>query len=107
MFTKMMFLKISQVSQENTCVGVSNTGVFLWNWNSCEVFKNTFFYRTPLVAASELFVAKQLNIQLFSVIMITLGYNQHCYGNTVLLSPSLYKNIRLLSKLWPSSSKVL
>ena len=102
-----MFLKISQVSQETTCVGVSNTGVFLWNWNSCEVFKNTFFYRTPPVAASELFGAKQLNIQLFSVIMITLGYNQHCYGNTVLLSPSLYKNIRLLSKVWPSGSKVL
>ena len=28
----------------------SNTGVFLWN---CKSFKNTFFYRTPLVAASE------------------------------------------------------
>ena len=73
MFFKMMFLKISQVSQENTCVGVSSPGVFLWNWNSSDVFKDTFFYRTTPVAASTVFAAKQLNIQLFSVTMITLG----------------------------------
>ena len=60
----MVFLKISQNSQENTCAGVSfliklqksglqhylkrdsSTGEF------CKIFNNTFFYRTPPVAAS-------------------------------------------------------
>ena len=36
-----MFLKNSQISQENTCVGV-----FLY-----EIFKNIFVYKTPSVAA--------------------------------------------------------
>ena len=58
-----MFLKISQIWQENTCVGSlfliklrtyrpatllkrdSNTGAILWNF---EIFKNTFFYRTTV-----------------------------------------------------------
>ena len=35
---KKVFLKISQSSQENTC-------------EFCEISKNTFFYRTPLMAA--------------------------------------------------------
>ena len=37
----------------------SNTGVFLWNWRS--FFKNSFFYRTPSVASSVVFAAKQRN----------------------------------------------
>ena len=64
-----MFLKSSQISQvlKHLCWSLflikrhtwrpvtllkrdSSTGVFLWNL--CEIFKNTFFYRTPLVAAS-------------------------------------------------------
>ena len=44
-----MFLEISQNSQENTCARVS----FLIKLQTfCEIFKNTFFYRTPPVAAS-------------------------------------------------------
>ena len=31
-----------------------------------EVFKNSFFYRTPPVAVSVVFAAKQLNIQCYS-----------------------------------------
>ena len=54
-----MFLEISENSQENTCArvffnkvaGDSGTGVFC---EFSEISKNTFFYRTPLVAASVL-----------------------------------------------------
>ena len=55
-----MFLKISQISQENNCVDSlfnkvadlqTYTGSFLWNSQS---FKNNFFYRTPPVAASDI-----------------------------------------------------
>ena len=45
---KTVFLEISQNSQENTCARDSGTGV------SCEfseIYKNTFSYRTPPVAA--------------------------------------------------------
>ena len=43
-----MFLEISQNSQENTCVGVSGTGVFLW------------ILQTPMVAASKVCHSRQL-----------------------------------------------
>ena len=56
-----VFLKISQYSQENTCVGVSflikllkrdsNTGVFL---RILRTFKEQLFYRTLPLAASGL-----------------------------------------------------
>ena len=42
-----VFLNISQYSQENTCVGVA--------------FKNSFFYRTPLVAASVYYIFRDKN----------------------------------------------
>ena len=50
---KKLILKISKNSHENTCVGVSfldaDTGIFLWVlW----IFKNTFFNKTPMLAAS-------------------------------------------------------
>ena len=51
---KKVFLEISQNSQENTCARVS----FLMKLQAsgqqknCEISKNTFSYRTPLVAAS-------------------------------------------------------
>ena len=46
---KTLFLKTSQNSQENTCTRV----FFLINLQaSCEIFKNSLFYRTALVAAS-------------------------------------------------------
>ena len=50
---KKVFLEISQNSQENTCVIFlsrdSGTVIFC---EFCEIFKNAFFYRTSLVAAS-------------------------------------------------------
>ena len=56
-----MFLKISQVSQENICGGDSFNKVAglremkMFPFQIGEVFKNTFFYRTPPVAASVVF----------------------------------------------------
>ena len=63
-----MFLKISQNSQENICAGVSfliklqasacnfikkETLARVFSCEFCEIFKNTFLYETPPVAASE------------------------------------------------------
>ena len=63
---KKLFSKISQDSQENTCVGVSfliklqacnfvkkETLTQMSSCQFCEIFKNTFFYRTSPVTASE------------------------------------------------------
>ena len=44
-----VFLEVSQNSQENTRARVS----FLIKLQPFEISKNTFFHRTPLVAASE------------------------------------------------------
>ena len=49
----------------------------------------------------------QKNNVTFSVILITLTYNQNCHGILQLLSPSLYKNIYLLSKVRPSISPAI
>ena len=64
---KKVFLNISQNSQENTCARVSfliklqarpcnfskkETLAQVFSCEFCEISKNTFFYRTPLVAAS-------------------------------------------------------
>ena len=48
MFLEIGVLKVSQISQENTCVGVSKTQVF--SYELCETFKSKCFYRTPPVA---------------------------------------------------------
>ena len=45
-----MFIEISQNSQENTCSEKTLTQVFFCEF--CEISRNTFFHRTPLVAAS-------------------------------------------------------
>ena len=45
-----MFIETSQNSQENTCSEKTLTQVFFCEF--CEISKNTFFHRTPLVAAS-------------------------------------------------------
>ena len=70
---KKMFLKISQNSQENTCAWVSffnkvaglacnfiknKTLAQAFSSESCNVFKNTFFYRTPPVVAFVLMIDK-------------------------------------------------
>ena len=48
MFPKKHFLKISPISQKCTCAGVS------FHCEIGEIFKNTHFYRTPPIAASDL-----------------------------------------------------
>ena len=49
---KKVFLETSQNSQENTCAIVSFL-IKLQAGELCEISKNTFLNRTPLVAASE------------------------------------------------------
>ena len=62
-----VFLKISQYSQENTCVGVCLNKVGdlkarnsikkrptqVFSWNIANIFKNIIFYRTPPMTASK------------------------------------------------------
>ena len=52
---KKVFLNISQNSQENTCARVTflKTLPQVFSSEFCKIFKNTFFYRTPPVAASD------------------------------------------------------
>ena len=51
-FCKKGVLRISQNSQEKTCARVS---FLVSSYEFCEISKNTFFHRTPLVAASVYF----------------------------------------------------
>ena len=57
MFFKIGFLKVSKISQRNTCVGeitlLKNTPTQVFSCKICEIFKNPLCYRTPLVAASD------------------------------------------------------
>ena len=53
---KKMFVKISQNSQENTCTRaffnkIEETLAQVFSYEFWEISKNTFFHRTPLVAA--------------------------------------------------------
>ena len=49
-----MFLKISQISQENNCVGLSKTGV---SCEICKMFKNTYFKEHLRMTASEIYLS--------------------------------------------------
>ena len=52
---KKVFLEISQNSQKNTCIFFNKeTLAQVFSCEFCEISKNTFSYRTPLVAASEI-----------------------------------------------------
>ena len=59
---KKIFLEISLNSQENTCASISSVSQLYWketltqvfSCEFCEISQNTFYYRTPLVAASEI-----------------------------------------------------
>ena len=54
-FCKKLPLEISQNSQENTCGRVSflrDSGIQVFSCEFCDISKNTFYYRTPQVAAS-------------------------------------------------------
>ena len=55
-FVKKKFLEISQNSQENTCARDSflpESLTQMFSCEFCEISKNTFFYRTPPMAACE------------------------------------------------------
>ena len=56
------FLEISNNSQENTCTTVSflETLTQVFSCEFCEISKNIFLHKTPLVAASELYSQKLL-----------------------------------------------
>ena len=89
---KKVFLEISQNSQENTCARVSflikfqlywkrdsSTGVFLPILLS---FKNTFFYRTPLVVASvNLDIIFVIIALLIIMLILAIPYFDHCRSN--------------------------
>ena len=50
---KKVFLEISQNSHEKTCARVSFlTKLQVFSCEFCKISKNTFFYKTPRVAAS-------------------------------------------------------
>ena len=54
---KKLLIEILQNSQENTCARVSfsvkkETLTQMFSCEFCEISKNTFYYRTPLLAAS-------------------------------------------------------
>ena len=51
--------KVSQNSQENTCASIfikKETLAQVFSYEFYEISKNTFLHRTPLVAASGLFI---------------------------------------------------
>ena len=50
---KKLFLKIQQNSQKNTSAFLTEIPTQAFSWEFFEFFKNTLFYRTRLVAASE------------------------------------------------------
>ena len=58
-----LFVKFSQNSQEKTCARVSfwiKTLALVFSCNICKIFKNTFFYSTPPVAASDVHISIKL-----------------------------------------------
>ena len=59
---EIVFLEISNNSQENTCTTVSflETLTQVFSCEFCEISKNIFLHKTPLVAASELYSQKLL-----------------------------------------------
>ena len=87
-----MFLKVSRNSQENTCARVS----FLIKLQAeafCEIFKNSFFYRTPPVAASEK-KAIQANLGTFSHNLTYPGIIQTYSGIfRILCYPNIFKTV--------------
>ena len=55
-----VFLEISQNLHENACATIfikKETLAQVFSYEFCEISKNTFFYRAPLVAASDAWVA--------------------------------------------------
>ena len=113
-----MFLKISENPQENTCVRVSFL-IKLYAWGpqlyqkrgSCkfwEIFKNSFFYRTPSAAASEhnksIWKVCEAVAQRYSVKKVFLEISQNSQENTCARVSFLIKFLRpanlLKKRLW-------
>ena len=66
----MMFLNILQNSQENTCARISFLiKLQVFSCEFCEIFKNTFFYRTPPVAASVIWFCSTVILNYFNPLM--------------------------------------
>ena len=66
---KKVFLKVRQNSRENTCTRASfltkkNTLAQVFSCQFCEIFKNTYFYRTLLVATSVSNTVNLKNVEL-------------------------------------------
>ena len=85
-----MFLGISQNSQQNTCATVSflkrcKTLAQVFYCDVFEISKNTFFYRTPPIAASE-------------------HENTSFLYKRVCLSESMFKTFLFLSRRWWTSN---
>ena len=85
-----MFLEISQNSQENICTRVSfliklqvcnlikkETVAQVFSCEFCEISKNTFFYKTPLVAASENNVTMQTTAKFASNSTANIKLSKH------------------------------
>ena len=85
---KNVFSKISQNSQQNTCVRVSfliqlqdetynfikkETLAQVFSSELCDIFEKTFFYSTPPVAASE-----HCSIALLSTLVVSLIHQTNC-----------------------------
>ena len=69
---KMVFLEISQSSQENNCARVyfsvkKETLAQVFSCEFCEISKDTFLHRTPPVAASVLGKNNALKTSVFQV----------------------------------------
>ena len=102
----MVFLEISQNSQENTCARVSfliklqkETLAQVFSCEFCEISKNTFFYRTPLVAAAEQIKARRkkaiLSVQNFcksleEVFTFNFDLNYKHFGFSYLIRKVLF-----------------
>ena len=106
---KKLFLEISQNSQENTCARVSGLVpatllkmrllMRLFSCEFCEISKNTFLHKTPLMAASvysslygRLYVNHAQNQHFWSFLII---YKGHCSSEILwqnLVSKQLWLN---------------
>ena len=81
-----MFLKILQNLQENPCTRVSlliKLQLKKRPWHRCWFFKNSFFYWTPLLAASGKIRTKSLKLekfqlQLFLTLLGIMIFALHC-----------------------------
>ena len=92
---KKVFLKMSQNSQENTCDWASF--LIKLQIEFCESFKNTLFYRTPLVVASAL-SSNVRNTRIYNFISVP-QITRFLLGDTIILSKADLYNSRKKEKI--------